>query len=167
MSAPLPNSLILPPLLHPSSSPLPSLTPPPLPQVGTKERKVAPYGGSFSNKGDKAYLTRPGLRVWTADRNGKVSFVLRLMSDDELYHARFASRLTHRCYAQQSSVMPYLPPTFPPSPPEPGPLPRLAWSFLIAGSSPSSTHGWTSSSSPSITTFYGYWTVRILKWQVC
>ena len=88
MSAPPPQFSYPSLLLHPSSSPLPSLTPPPLPQVGTKERKVAPYGGSFSNKGDKAYLTRPGLRVWTADRNGKVSFILRLMSDDELYHAR-------------------------------------------------------------------------------
>lgn len=75
-----------PPLLFPLL--LPSLTPPPsLPQVGTKERKVAPYGGSFSNKGDKAYLTRPGVRVWTADRNGKVSFVLSLMMMSCTMHA--------------------------------------------------------------------------------
>ena len=41
-------------------------------QVGTKDRKSGVFGGSFSLSGDKAYLARPGLRVWTADNKGKV-----------------------------------------------------------------------------------------------
>lgn len=43
-----------------------------LDQVGRKDRKVGPYGGVFVQDGSRAYLARPGLRLWVADNMGKV-----------------------------------------------------------------------------------------------
>ena len=45
-----------------------------LDQVGRKDRKPGPYGGYLVHGGQKAYLSRPGLRMWAADSDGKVCF---------------------------------------------------------------------------------------------
>ena len=44
-----------------------------LDQVGRKDRKAGPYGGFFVQDGSRAYVARPGLRLWVADSVGKVS----------------------------------------------------------------------------------------------
>ena len=44
-----------------------------LDQVGRKDRKVGPYGGFFVQDGSRAYVARPGLRLWVADNLGTVS----------------------------------------------------------------------------------------------
>ena len=41
-------------------------------QVGRKDRKPGQYGGCLVQGGEKAYVARPGLRLWSADSTGKV-----------------------------------------------------------------------------------------------
>ena len=43
-----------------------------LDQVGRKDRKTGLYGAFFVQDGSRAYVARPGLRLWVADNLGKV-----------------------------------------------------------------------------------------------
>ena len=43
-----------------------------LDQVGRKDRKTGRYGGFFVQDGSRAYVARPGLRLWVAGNFGKV-----------------------------------------------------------------------------------------------
>jgi hypothetical protein len=41
-------------------------------QVGSRDRKPGIYGGTFTNKSGALIIARPGLRLWIADKDGKV-----------------------------------------------------------------------------------------------